>query len=212
MQLGREVRSLGFRGRVANKPASGVELRLIVSPRETYARLARTDTRLGPLVSLRRPLLVAVTLGITVAIAATGHVTPALAIGSTLVMSVIVGLQIAIALLVIGAPARGRVGVPRALDLFFASHLPWSLWMLAIVPWAPSVLGRPFWPIWCAALAPATLTPRMIAAFFREVLGMDARRALARTAAHQALTWGVAIALFGAAVGIYPRALHWWAR
>jgi hypothetical protein len=155
---------------------------------------------------------VAVTLGLTVAISATGHLTPALAIGSTLAMSVIVALQIAIALLFIGAPARARVGVPRALDLFFASHLPWSLWMLAIVPWALLPPGRPFWPIWCGALAPAALTPRMIAAFFREVLGMDSRRALVRTAAHQALTWGLAIALFGAAVGIYPRALHWWAR
>jgi hypothetical protein len=82
---------------------------------------------------------------------------------------------VAIALAVIGTPQSETVGRARALDLFFASHVPWSLWLLAAAAWVPSPLGRPAMPLSLAAVAAIALTPRIIAAFFREVLKMDRR-------------------------------------
>ena len=87
-------------------------------------------------------------------------------------------LQIAIALSLIAAPSRRTVGLPRALDLFFASHAPWSLWFLAAAAWGMSPLGCWSTPLLFLALAPIVLTPRMIAAFFREVLELDPRHAI----------------------------------
>lgn len=184
------------------------ELRLIVAPGRTYAHLARQPSPVGAITALRRPLLAAIVLGVAIAIGATGHVTPALVLSTTLSWAFVILLQIAIALGLIAGPARRTVGLPRALDLFFASHAPWSFWLLAAAA-VPAPLGRPFMPLMLFALVPMFLTPRMIAAFFREVLGLDPVRAIFRTALHQAITWTVFALLYGSAVAIRPRIVEW---
>jgi len=185
------------------------ELRLIAAPRSTYARLARQPSPVGAVTALRRPLLAAMVLGTSIAMAATGHVTPALVLSTTLAWAFVVVIQIGLALLLIAGPARRTVGVPRALDLFFASHAPWSLWLLAAAC-APAPFGRPLVPLLLiAALVPMVLTPRIIAAFFREVLELVPTEAVIRTAAHQVLTWGLFVALYGTAVAIRPRIVAW---
>jgi hypothetical protein len=148
-------------------------------------------------------------LAASIAISATRHITPRLFLSLVVCWSFAVLLQMAIALSLIALPSRRTVGVARALDLFFASHVPWSLWMLAAAAWAPMPLGRPLMPLLVAAVVPMLLTPRMIAAFFREVLEMDPREARARTVAHQVITWGLFVALFGMAVALMPRVLEW---
>jgi hypothetical protein len=185
------------------------EMRLMASPAATYAALARIPDHRSAVTALRRPLLVALVLGASTAISATGHVTPSLLLSTTICWSLVVVLQVVIALLLIAGPARRGVGVRRALDLFFASHAPWSLWLLAAAAWAPSPVGRPLWPLLVAALVPLALTPLMIAAFFREVFGMDHRRAVVRTLVHQAITWTAFVLLFGTAVQLWPRILQW---
>jgi hypothetical protein len=160
-------------------------------------------------VAVRRPLLVAAVLGASMAILATRGVTPSLLLSTTLGWGLVVLLQVAIAVSFLARPARRTVGLARALDLFFASHAPWSLWMLAAAAWGPSPLGRPAWALLAAAVVPLTLTPLMLAAFFREVLGMNPRHAIARAAAHQAITWSLFVVLFGTAVQLWPRILEW---
>ena len=154
-------------------------------------------------------MLVAAVAGSTVALLGTRHAPPALVLSTTLCWSVLVVAQTAIALAVIAAPARRTVGLSRALDLFFASHAPWSLWMLALVAWAPTAGERTLLPIVVAALVPAFLTPRMIAAFFREVLELDPRSAARRTAVHQAVTWSLLVSVYSAAVAMFPRIVAW---
>jgi hypothetical protein len=183
------------------------ELRLMVAPARTYALLARQPSPVGPLTALRRPLLAAVVIGVSMSIAATRHVTPALAFNTTLAWAFVVVLQIAIALLVIAVPSRRTVGVSRALDLFFASHAPWSLWLLAVAA-LPAPLGRPVMPLLAIAVVPLVLTNRAIAAFFREVLQFGSRRAALHTAAHQAITWGTFVVLYGYAVALQPRVVE----
>lgn len=184
------------------------ELRLIVAPARTYARLARLPSPVGPVTALRRPLLAALVLGTSMAIAATGRVTPALVLSTTLCWAFVIVLQAAIALSLIAGPARRTVGVARAFDLWFASHAPWSLWLLAAAA-VPAPLGRPLAPLLLLAAIPLALTVRMIAAFFREVLNLDPRRAIRSTAIHQGITWGVFLLLYGAAVAIHPRIVEW---
>ena len=184
------------------------ELQLLVSPRDTYARLARTRSRGGVLVALRRPALAAVVIGAAIALGATGHVTPRLLLSTTLCWAFAVVLQIAIAVALIAGPSRRTVGLSRALDLFFASHAPWSLWLLAAAAYSPSVLGRPLMPLLLSAVVPLALTVRMIAAYFREVLELDPRHARVRTILQQAATWGVPLVLYGTAVGFWPRFLE----
>jgi hypothetical protein len=187
------------------------EMRLMVSPRDTYASLARVPGPGTLLTALRRPLLVTIVLGVSAAIGAAGHVTPALLLSTTLCWSFVVILQAAIALTLIAGPARRTVGIARALDLYFAGHAPWSLWMLATVAWAPSPIGRPFAPVLAAAAVPLILTPRIVSAFFREVLDMDPRHAIARTAVQQVMSWGTFVILLGTAVALVPRILEWFA-
>ena len=180
----------------------------MISPRETYARLARASSRGTLLTAFRRPLLVAIVLGVSMAKAATGHITPALVASTTLCWSFVIVLQVAIGLgLMSGAPRR-TVGTARALDLYFAGHAPWSLWILAVAA-SPSPLGRPNWPFLIAAIVPLFLTARTTNAFFREVLEMDPRHAVMRTVAQQAITWGCLVILYGTAVAWMPRVLEW---
>ena len=187
------------------------EIRLMVSPGATYASLTRVSARVTPLMALRRPLVVALVLGVSVAVGATRHVTPALLLSTTLCWSLVVALQAAIALVLIAGPARRTVGLARALDLYFAGHAPWSLWMLAATAWGPSPVGRPMTPIVIAIAVPLVLTPRILSAFFREVLDMDPRHAVACTVAQQVMTWATFVILFGTAVQIVPRVLEWFA-
>jgi hypothetical protein len=185
------------------------EILLMVSPRETYARLARVHRRGTLLAAVRRPALVAVVFGVAMAIGPTRHVTPALLLSTTFCWLFVVVLQAAIALPLIAAPARRTVGLTRAIDLYFAGHAPWSLWLLAAAAWGPSPNGRPQWPLAVAAVVAGLLTARIVAAFFREVLELEPRRALVRAAAQQAVTWLAFVALYGTAVALVPRVFQW---
>ena len=183
----------------------------MMSPGETYARLARARSRGTILTAVRRPALVALVFGVATAMASTGRVTPELLAATTLSWLFVVVLQAAIALPLIAAPARRTVGLTRGIDLYFAGHAPWSLSLLAAAAWGPSPVGRPLWPIFVAAAAALLLTARIVAAFFREVLELDPRHAVIRAAAQQAVTWLVFVALYGTAVALAPRVLEWFA-
>jgi hypothetical protein len=187
------------------------ELRLMVSPRDTYAMLARVSGRGTVVTAIRRPLIVALVLGVSTAMSGTGHVTPALLFSTTACWAFVVVIQAAIALTLVAAPARRTVGLARAIDLYFAGHAPWSLWMLAAAAWSPSPLGRPVLPVAIAAAVPLIMTPRILSAYFREVLELDPRDAFARAAAQQVMTWGTFVLLFGTAVALTPRVLEWFA-
>ena len=180
----------------------------MLAPRATYAALVQLPVRASIVTALRRPLLVALIIGVSVSIAATGRATPALVAGTTLSWSYIVLLQLAIAVALVARGARRTVGLARALDLFFAGHAPWSLLVLAVAAWAPSPIGRPFWPVVVLAIVPILLTPRIVFAFFREVLGMSARDARRMTAVQQAATWTSFVAIVWVSSALTPRALE----
>jgi hypothetical protein len=168
---------------------------------------------MSALGALRRPLLVCLITGVSVAISATGRVTPALVLSTTVTWSYIVLLQLALALAVIAPRARRGVGLAGALDLFFAGHAPWSLVILAIAAVRPVPLNWPgrYWLV-AAAIIAAAATARIIAAFFREVLAMDARAARRMTILHQAITWTAFLAVSWLQSAFTPRLIELWRR
>lgn len=188
--------------------AMPVELELITNPGAAYSRLARSSIRIGAVGAMRRPALVALVIGASIAMAATREAPAALLVSTTLSWSMVVVFQVIIALAMI-RPARGTVGIARALDLFFASHAPWSLWMLAVVAWAPMPGGRPLTPVLIAAIVPLALTFRAITAHFQFVLGLDPRAALRRAILHQAITWILLLGGYGMTVAPIPRLVQW---
>ncbi|HEY2434890.1 MAG TPA: hypothetical protein VGI12_19620 [Vicinamibacterales bacterium] len=184
------------------------ELGLIIAPRTTYAALVRLPAHASFLLALRRPLLVAIVLGVSVAISATHAVNPLLVASTTIAWSYVVALQMAIALPLVAGPSRRTVGLPRALDLFFAGHAPWSLFALLVAAWGLATSTESIWPIVAAALLPCALTARIVHAFFREVLALDAAAALRRTVTQQALTWAIVVAINWAASAFTPRLIE----
>ena len=180
------------------------------SPAQGYTRLLRADVRVSPLASLVRPALVTAVIGTAAAISATDHVTLPLVISLTVCWSVAVGIQLIAALFVIIKPARHTLGLPRALDLFFVGHAPWSLWLLAFAAWAALVppVGRTVTRILVTGVIPAVWTAAIIVAFFRTALGLSRREAVRRTLLHQVATWAVFIVIYGMATQLLPRLLR----
>ena len=180
----------------------------MIAPRDTYAALRDTRRPLSAAAALRRPLFVALVTGVSVALASTRSVSVALVASTTIAWSDIVLLQLAIALPLVAPGARRTVGVARALDLYFAGHAPWSLFLLAAAAWAPSPGGRPSWPLNLAVIVPLVLTPRIVCAFFAEVLGLDRAAARRMTVLQQTLTWSVFVAVNWLASAFTPRLLE----
>ena len=177
-----------------------------------YARIAQHGKPVGALAALRRPALAALVLGVAIAAAGTGHVPPRLVMSTTLGWAPVILLQVAVALAVIGPPARGGVGVPRALDLFFAAQGPWSIWLLAVAAWAVVATppGQPVRFVQETAVIPLAWTARLVYAFHVQVLGFSRGAAWRRTFVHQSMTIGAAVVVAGNS--IFPRVVGLWHR
>jgi hypothetical protein len=185
------------------------DLTLAIAPARTYRRLASRRADCGWGAALARPAFAALLIGTALAIASTGRVTLGLVASLTLCWSFAPAWQLIAAAIVIAASPRRGVGMPRALDLFFAGHVPWSSWLLAAAAWIAAA-GRPFDPaaLLLSALIPAIWTPAIVFAFCRTVLHETRRGALIRTAAHQAMIWTFAATVFALAVAALPRVLR----
>ena len=187
------------------------ELRLMLAPRAEYHALANRAEDSGWFVWVRRPALVALIIGTGVAAAATEHVTPRLLASTTLCWSVVPVLQILIAAPLLLASPLWRFRVATRLDLWFASHGPWSLWLLlcaAIV----AAAGKTPWleiGLLASATVPALWTARLVAAFCREVMQMTEREARRRAVRHQLIVLAVILGYVFVAGQGGPRVVGW---
>src|SRR5258708_25305629 len=103
---------------IYNASLMSPEIRACVAPAAAYAALARRPSSITRIGALRRPLVAAVVLGAAMALSSTRHLTPQLLFDSTILWSVVVAAQVAIALALVAGPSRRTVGPARALDLF----------------------------------------------------------------------------------------------
>ena len=155
---------------------------------------------------LARMGLTTLVLATAMSIAATGRLTAALLLSGLACWWFLPLLQFLTGLLMIG---RGAVERRRALDEYFATHRPWSLWILimaAAVVLLPNP-GAATYPLALTAAVPAALTIRGLLRFSRECLGDTPGRAWRRVTLHQAATFVVLIAYMDLSVALWPRVL-----
>jgi hypothetical protein len=170
------------------------DFQIALAPSASYARMvsARRDGRWTE--ALERPLLYALLVGTCVAIAATGQATLGLVATTTVAWSWVVLLQWAIAVLMTHAPAvRRNVSKSRAFELWFAGHVPWTLWMLLLAPAIRAYPTLPVEDILLSMLVPIAWTATIGAAFGRVVSRRSAIAAWLLAVVHQLAIVGLVL-------------------
>lgn len=172
------------------------------APETTYRALI-AQTTLPAWRALLRPALVLLVLAVSLPITAVHNITLDLVLRSAMTFSVIVILQLGIGAVVIAsAPAR-PVSFARALDLWFAGHLPYNLWVLLL----PFVTAVPIGPadsphelMGVSIIAPFVWTAFIVGAFSRVVLDVTPGGARRRVVLHMAMVLiaGFALAIWAA--------------
>jgi hypothetical protein len=183
------------------------ELRIMLRPALAYEALLAAPPH-GPFLALRRPALVALVIGTAIAVSATGRVTAWLVLDLALCWSFAPLLQVATAAVLLRSPLS-RVGTGVRMDLWFAGHGPWSLWLLAVAVCYASfpATRRIEYPILATAIVPAAWTAIIGTAFCRTILLDTPARAWARVALHQAVTWTIVFGYITLASQLWPRFL-----
>jgi hypothetical protein len=180
----------------------------MTAPSEAYGRLAPGHRKSLP-GALKRPLLVAIVLGMAVSIYATRRVTLGLALSAILTWSFAVAVQALAAAALVMSSARRRSSLPSALDLFFMGHGPWSLWLIAAAAWS-ALLPRPDkmdMIVAASAVVPIAWTAVIVFAFCRTVLHDEPRVAVIRTLFHQSLIWTFTAVYIAVVVQLWPRSV-----
>jgi hypothetical protein len=169
------------------------DVRLSFAPRATYRRLIAQNRPISWWRALARPSLVLLLIAVVVPMMATDQITAGLVLASAAAWSAVVAIQIAIAAIFV-APARG-VGFWRAMDLWFAGHVPYSLWILLLPFLTNGTALPPHDVIGVSLIAPLLWTGVIIVAFFRTVFRMNAWAARRRALLHLAIVVIVVLAL-----------------
>lgn len=163
------------------------DLRVAIAPHTTYQQLQRAHVTTTWPGALRRPALWALLVGTSVAAAATGGVSPVLVLSTTLSWCWVVVLQLAIAMAMVQPlPRDVDRAFPRALELWFAGHAPWTIWLLVLVPVVRLRPDLSVEALVLSMLVPMAWTARIAAAFSQVVLGRTAAESWIRAVAHLA--------------------------
>ena len=181
--------------RVAQRePGRGVfgdAVAVALAPSRAYASMVEAAPRVSRVQMLRRPALVLLVIAITVSIAATGRVTVSSIATAMLAWSFVVGIQLVAGLAIIATASARRVDLPTALDLLFAGHLPWSIWLLLVA--VAAIVEVPRSMMAASVVVPIAWTMVILNAFCGWVLASSRRDAQIRIAAHQAFIWTFAV-------------------
>ena len=161
-------------------------VRLMLAPaREYQVRLA--DRRpVSWARALSMPLLLAMMLGLLNATAAAGHVTFGLVVDEIASWSFVPLLQLITGAALIASAPQRRISFARSIELLFAAHAPWSLWLIAASV-GQTIYPSPYLVVGSGAV-PMVVTAILLTAFGREVLGLSPLASRLRMLAHQAVT------------------------
>src|SRR5450432_2588253 len=113
---------------------------VMLNPRAAYPHLARLPGT-GGWTFCRRPTLVALVFGCAISLMTSGRLTLRLALPAAIVWTFVPLLEMA-SLAAVWHIKRPAISLPRAIDLFFMGHAPWSLWLVgfaAIWAFVPTV-------------------------------------------------------------------------
>ena len=159
---------------------------VMLAPRREYKAAIAVPSRTTWRHALTVPALLAVLLGIITSVAATGRVTASLVISQTLAWSFVPILQLLNAIAFVGFIRNRSISVARGVELLFAGHGPWSLWLIGVA--AVLTVSPNYVKLLATAIVPAAWTSWIIAGFAREVLGLSKARARLQALAHQLVT------------------------
>lgn len=177
------------------------EVQIALAPDKTYHQLVAKDEDVSVGRMLRRPLVVLVVIGTAVPIMAVQRVTLTLLAASMVSFSFVIAIQLLVGAAIVASAGSRQVGFPRALDLWFAGHLPYSLWLLMVAAVFASLPYGSLDGLVLLAVMPAAWTAVIVAAFCRQVLGTSRAGARWRAAAHFVLTWAIAFELMAWSAG-----------
>jgi hypothetical protein len=102
--------------------------------------------------------------------------------------------------LIATAPSR-RVNALQAFDLWFAGHLPYSLWIMAAFAMMAVAPFGSLGVLIGSAIVPAVWTAVIASAFCRTVLGATTSGARWRTAGHFVAIWAITLSYIAWAAG-----------
>jgi hypothetical protein len=174
------------------------------APRATYRRLVAEPQPRGALAVARRPALAALVIGGAIALTSTGGARPLALATTTLCWGFVPGLQLIVAAALLTCWRRPGLRLGTAIDLLFAGQGPWLLWTLGVAASALVAfrLGDHTSPrlllVLLFALIPLGWTAIILMSFCREVLGLQARRALLWLSLYELAIWGLAYLYAGA--------------
>jgi len=177
------------------------EIHVAFAPDSTYRALAAAAARVSRWRVLRGPAVVAIIIGTAVPIMAVQRITPSLLAASTISFTFVVAIQMAVGAAVIASAPSRRVSISRALDLWFAGHLPYSLWLLAAAAMFAMMPAASLDLLIALAVIPAAWTSVIVAAFCRQVLGTSRAGARWRAAAHFVTIWAIGFELVALSAG-----------
>ena len=162
------------------------DFHVALAPGASYARMvaARRDGTWRD--ALERPALYALLVGTCVAIAATGQASLGLVASTTASWSWVVVVQLIIAVAMTrSARALRKVSAARAFELWFAGHVPWTLWMLLLAPAIRAYPTLPVEEVLCSMLAPIAWTFVIAVAFSKYVVGRSTATSWLLALTHQ---------------------------
>lgn len=150
--------------------------------------------------SWRRPLLVALVLGCTMSLITSASLTPRLAGSAAIYWSFVPLAEIA----ALAVCLRGKRTHPfrRTVDLFFAGHGPWLLWLIglcAIWCFVPPTRAFAFTRVWLYGASAIVIvwSAYIDFCFFRFIMGRNPARAGRDLLLQRLVSWTLILAIFG---------------
>lgn len=166
-----------------------LETQLAFAPATTYALLLDE-----PSVALWRRLgIILLVIAVCIPIVSLQRVTIASVVASAVSWSFILAIQLVLATLVIASVPTRQTTMRRALDLWFAGHLPYTLWLLAVAALVPNLSFASLEMIIGLAIVPSVWTAAIVSAFCRVILGTSHAGARWRAAVHFIAVWVVGL-------------------
>jgi hypothetical protein len=177
------------------------ELRVALAPRRTYQQLFAHDTPVSWWQTLHRPATIVLFIGIVIPVMAVHRVTLWMAISAAAVWSIAPAIEYLAAICVIASVGSRKIRMARALDLWFAGHLPYSFWLLTLPVTTTAFRIPSLEVIGLTVIAPTAWTTFIVAAFCRTILGVTPAGARVRAGLHLAAFVVVSSTLFIVSAG-----------
>ena len=185
-----------------------IETEIALRPEPAYRRLvAESDVPAWHV--LVRAAVVLIVIAVVLPIMAVRRITFGLVLTTAAAWSAIVVIQAVAGAIVIASAPRRPIAFTRALDLWFAGHAPYSVWLL-LLPFLTGIPGAtPHDVMGITIVAPLVWTIFIVTAFCRVVLGTTPQGARWRAALHLALVAAAGVPLILWATGGYAALLSY---